>query len=113
MFIITRLLGIEGRKIKDVDTILLDKNEIFRPGYTRISTFSDYPMISIKTSHTIGLSYVMTPEEVKFIQDALVFVSEEGWKFLPEYVFFEDTGEWRHKSMKNKKPFRRWLNDVR
>ena len=32
-----RLLGIEGQKIKDVDTILLDKNEIFRPGYTRIS----------------------------------------------------------------------------
>ena len=55
----------------------------------------------------------MTPEEVKFIQRALVFVSEDGWKFLPEYVFFEDTGEWRHKSMKNKKPFRRWLNDVR
>ena len=55
---------------------------------------------------------MQTPEEVKYIQDALVFVSEEGWKFLPEYVFYEDTGEWRHKSMKNKKPFRRWLNDV-
>lgn len=60
----------------------------------------------------IGLSYVMTPEEVKYIQDAIVFVSEEGWKFLPEYIFYEDTGEWRHKSVKNKKPFRRWLNDV-
>lgn len=67
----------------------------------------------IISHHSIGLSYVMTPEEVKFIQRALVFVSEDGWKFLPEYVFFEDTGEWRHKSMKNKKPFRRWLNDVR
>lgn len=55
---------------------------------------------------------MQTPEEIKYIQDALVFVSEEGWKFLPEYVFYEDTGEWRHKSMKNKKPFRRWLNDV-
>ena len=55
---------------------------------------------------------MQTPEEVKYIQDALVFVSEEGWKFLPEYVCYEDTGEWRHKSMKNKKPFRRWLNDV-
>ena len=59
-----------------------------------------------------GLSYVLTPEEVRFLQRAVVFVSEFGWKFLPEYVFYEDTAEWRHRSIKNKKPFRRWLNDV-
>ena len=59
-----------------------------------------------------GLSYVLTPEEVRFVQDAVVFVSEFGWEFLPEYVFYEDTAEWRHRSIKNKKPFRRWLNDV-
>ena len=38
---ILSLLGIDGNKVKDVDAILLDKNEIFRPGYTRISMFSD------------------------------------------------------------------------
>lgn len=32
-----RLLGIAGERIHDLDTILLDKNEIFRPGYTRVS----------------------------------------------------------------------------
>ena len=59
-----------------------------------------------------GLSFVLTPEEVRFIQQAVVFVSEFGWEFLPEYVFYEDTAEWRHRTIKNKKPFRRWLNDV-
>lgn len=61
---------------------------------------------------SIGLSYVMTPDEVAFIQQAVIFVSENGWKFLPEYIFYEDTAEWRHRTIKNKKPFRRWLNDV-
>lgn len=55
----------------------------------------------------------MTPEEVRFIQKAVIFISEEGWKLLPEYIFYEDTGEWKHKSIKNKKPYRRWLSDVR
>lgn len=32
-----RLLGIDQVKSHDLDQILLDKNEIFRPGYTRIS----------------------------------------------------------------------------
>ena len=54
----------------------------------------------------------MTPDEVTFIQQAVIFVSENGWKFLPEYIFYEDTAEWRHRTIKNKKPFRRWLNDV-
>ena len=39
-YLILSLLGIDGKKVKDVDAILLDKNEIFRPGYTRISMFS-------------------------------------------------------------------------
>lgn len=55
---------------------------------------------------------MLTPEEVRFLQRAVVFVSEFGWEFLPEYVFYEDTAEWRHRSIQNKKPFRRWLNDV-
>lgn len=90
-----RLLGIDEAKAHILDQILLDKNEIFRPGYTRLS-----------------LSFVLTPEEVRFLQRAVVFVSEFGWEFLPEYVFYEDTAEWRHRSIQNKKPFRRWLNDV-
>ena len=90
-----RLLGIHASKAKQLDQLLLNKEEIFRPGYTRVS-----------------LSYVMTDEEVKFIQDALIFISQYGWLLLPNYIFYEDTGEWRHKTIKNKKPFRRWLNDI-
>lgn len=89
-------MGIHSSKAKQLDQLLLNKDEIFRPGYTRVS-----------------LSYVMTDEEVKFIQDALIFVSQYGWLLLPNYIFYEDTGEWRHKTIKNKKPFRRWLNDVK
>lgn len=31
---------------------------------------------------------------------------------MPEYVFFSDTGEWRHRSVGTKHPHRRWLGSV-
>jgi hypothetical protein len=35
-------------------------------------------------------------EEINFILDALEFVSTEGWKLMPQYIFNNETGEWKH-----------------
>lgn len=36
----------------------------------------------------------MSEEVIEYITDAILFVAEEGMKFLPFYTFYPDTGEW-------------------
>lgn len=90
-----KLLGIDSAHASSLDRELLNKVEIMRPGYTRVS-----------------LSYCMYPCEIQYIIESIKFIACHAWKFLPEYVFFADTGEWRHRSIMNKKPFRKWLNHI-
>ena len=53
--------------------------EILRPGFTRVN-----------------LSWFSSDEEVMFILDCLLFIAEHGWKMMPQYIFNNETGEWRH-----------------
>jgi selenocysteine lyase/cysteine desulfurase len=45
----------------------------------------------------ISLHYVMDDLEAEFILDAIDFIAEHGFRFLPEYDFDMATGAWTHK----------------
>jgi len=45
----------------------------------------------------ISLHYVMDADEVGYIIDAVEFVAEHGYRFLPQYRFDLHTGAWQHK----------------
>jgi hypothetical protein len=79
----------------------------FSPGFTRIS-----------------FTYFMNEATFQYIVDALNFVAEHGWKLLPEYTFYPDTGneffparlknfpgQWMHRNDK-KFAARRWLGSI-
>lgn len=74
---------------------MLRKNELVRPGFVRIS-----------------LNYYWGRDKVDFLAEALDWIGTHGWKLLPEYTFFADTGEWRHRSVGLKSPHRRWLGEI-
>lgn len=62
------LLGLSKERVQQFEAAVLDKHEVLRPGFTRIS----FPYWSSK-------------EEVDYILDAILFVAEHGWKYLPLY----------------------------
>lgn len=62
------ILGLTAQANQEIETALLDKNEVLRPGYSRIS----FP-------------YWLSKTEVDYIIDAIALVAKEGWKFLSAY----------------------------
>eukprot|EP00039_Didymoeca_costata_P005534 m.82303 g.82303 ORF g.82303 m.82303 type:complete len:1086 (+) comp12863_c0_seq3:256-3513(+) len=89
------LLNISSTAANLIQDELLEKNELLRPGFVRIS-----------------FSYYMSAEEVDYIISAVRFVAVHGWKFLPKYMFWTETGEWRHRTIGCKTPFRKWLGSI-
>lgn len=57
------------------------KAEIIRPGFTRFN-----------------LAYFLSEERVEFVLNAIAFVAEYGWRFLPLYSINLETGEFRHRN---------------
>ena len=55
------------------------KNEILKPGFTRFN-----------------IPFFLTDFQFNFILNAIAFISEHGWKFLPLYEFQKDTGKFWH-----------------
>jgi selenocysteine lyase/cysteine desulfurase len=70
-----RLLGIPREAAAAIEAELLDKNELLRPGFVRLS-----------------LSYYWTQETLDYVLQAVLFVAERGWLFLPSYTFYVDSG---------------------
>eukprot|EP00047_Mylnosiga_fluctuans_P015090 m.43252 g.43252 ORF g.43252 m.43252 type:complete len:1037 (+) comp5771_c0_seq1:72-3182(+) len=89
------LLSLGPQAAEAFEAELLDKQEILRPGFVRIS-----------------LSYYWSDATVQHLIDAVKFVATEGWRLLPHYTFYDDTGEWRHISVGRRNPFRRWLHNI-
>ena len=46
----------------------------------------------------INLTYhrFSSDAEIDFILDSLEFVANEGWKLMPQYIFNNETAEWKH-----------------
>lgn len=76
-----KLLGLGSSENDIIQEALLNKNEVLRPGYTRLST-----------------PYYMSDETVEYVLEAVKFVCDYGALFLLEYRIDLRTGEWRHKS---------------
>lgn len=89
-----RLLGLSSDCNAALECSLLDKHEVMRPGFTRIS-----------------FSFWMSPAEVDYIISAILFVAEHGWKFLHVYRYNYKTGEWAHTSRLTRFPERLWLSN--
>jgi len=87
------LLGISASNAARIEACLLDKTEVLRPGYTRVS-----------------LPYFAAREEVEYIAAAIAAVADHGWRLLPAYRLDPKTGEWRHKSRIRSFPGRQWLS---
>lgn len=65
-----QLLGISPSDNHKFEMALLDKHEVLRPGYSRVS----FP-------------FFMPPVEIDFVISAILFVADHGWKFLPDYKY--------------------------
>ena len=107
---VQNLLGINYEQAKQYEKILipdsrLDKNllhnshdtsnyEILRPGFTRFN-----------------LAFFFSDDKIDFILNAIKFVCENGWMFLPMYIFNMETGEFRHRSLQVFKD-RKWLGNI-
>jgi selenocysteine lyase/cysteine desulfurase/tRNA(Ile)-lysidine synthase TilS/MesJ len=88
------LLGISPLANKQIEAALLDKHEVLRPGYTRLS-----------------LPYWMDSLEIEHVLKAIEFVAANGFKFLSAYRYNPKTGDWAHSSRMTKFPGRLWLSN--
>ena len=86
------LLGIKDLDLKNIEQITCTGKEIFRPGYTRLNFPYFYP------------DYV-----IDYILDAIIFIVEHAYKFLPLYAFKIESGRFYHRNEDTKK---KWLNDI-
>lgn len=90
-----QLLGLGGQANAALEErLLVDKAEVLRPGYSRLS-----------------LPYALSKVEVEFAVAALCFVAQQGYLFLPQYVLNAKTGECKHRSRATKTlTHRKWLS---
>ncbi|POM68016.1 Cysteine desulfurase [Phytophthora palmivora] len=76
-----RLLGVSKEHTIALGNAFMEKDEAIKPGVIRMS----FP-------------YFADDAEVEYILDAVNFVADHGWKFLPQYDFNVHTAAWRHTS---------------
>ena len=87
------LLGLSSADSSRIEAALLDKHELLRPGYTRLS-----------------FAYWMPQIDVEYIVNAVKFVARHGVRFLPLYRCNPKTGEWAHSTRLTRFPERKWLS---
>lgn len=89
-----KLLGIGKSTNDQIELALLDKHEVLRPGYSRVS-----------------FTYWIDKDEVDYIIDSIIFVAKNGWRFLPNYRYNHKTGEWAHTTRLTRFPQRKWISN--
>ena len=72
-----KLLGIDLKYSRELKESLMGGHELLRIGYTRVN-----------------FNYFISEEEVDYILDAIEFITQFGWMFLPHYKFDIDVGSW-------------------
>lgn len=75
-----RLLGIDLATSKEFEREIVRGCEGIKPGWVRVN-----------------FNYFLSETQFQFLLDAIHFVAEHGWKFLPDYSFCPETGLWRHR----------------
>lgn len=89
------LLGISTEDNQRLELALLEKHEVLRPGFSRLS-----------------LPFWMSKLEINFVIDAVHFVASHGWRFLPQYRYNHKTGEYAHITRLTRFPERKWLSNL-
>ncbi|EFC50716.1 predicted protein [Naegleria gruberi] len=90
------LFGLKYNDAKSLENVLLsdDDYEFLRPGFVRLN-----------------FNYFMDEDTFQYIVKSVKFVAENGYKFLPYYYFYPESGEWIHNNNR-KFPTRRWLQNI-
>ena len=88
------LLGIDIKLSREIKEALFDGNEVLRMGFTRVN-----------------INYFLKEEVVDYILDAIEFVANYGWMFLPHYQFEAETGIWVNREEKEIQ-VRSWLGQI-
>ncbi|HEY9593790.1 MAG TPA: aminotransferase class V-fold PLP-dependent enzyme, partial [Spirochaetia bacterium] len=73
-----RILHIDRQRSSELRKSIMDGNIGLKPGWTRVN-----------------FHFLHTDDEVDFLCDAILFVADNGTKFLPLYEFDIRTGAWR------------------
>ena len=88
------ILGIDHETSRQFEERLVGANEIIRPGFVRVS----FP-------------YFFSSHTVDYIIRAVLLVADHGWRMLPQYRFYHETGEWKHQTdLKFRQ--RKWLQSI-
>jgi len=72
-----KLLGIDLVLSRRYREAFFDGQEVLKLGFTRVN-----------------FAYFLTDEDIDYVLDAIEFVCEFGWMFLPNYNFDVDRGIW-------------------
>ena len=88
-----RLLGINRDLSQEFAREIARGCEGIKPGWVRVN-----------------FNYFVSETAFQFVLDAVTFVAEHGWKFLPDYRFEPDTGLWLHVGAQRSAPLR--LGDI-
>ncbi len=88
-----KCLGLEEEYIEQLEKIVCNGAEIFRPGFTRVN----FP-------------YFYDMEIIDYIIYAIKFVSKYAYLFLTHYAFKIESGEYYHRSEEDER--RKWLNQI-
>jgi selenocysteine lyase/cysteine desulfurase len=84
-----RLLGIDLTTSHEFECAIIRGVEGIKPGWVRVN-----------------LNYFISEVTFQFLLDAIHFVAEHGWKFLPHYRLDLHSGQWTHKAGRRYKVLR-------
>ena len=103
-------MGIDQTLAKKYEDLLLEDSRLDRVHLRRgHQEYSQYEILRPGFSR-LNLPWFFTDSQADFVIDALIFVAEKGFKFMPQYIFNNETGEWRHHSNQVFKE-RKWLGN--
>merc|ERR1719412_37934 len=104
------LMGMNNVLAKEYEALLLEDNRLDRTHLRRgYQECSQYEFLRPGFSR-LNLPWFATNEEIEYIYEALNFVADYGWKFMPQYIFNHETGEWKHHTNQVFKE-RKWLGN--
>ncbi len=75
-----KLLGIDDEKAEEFRAVIAEGHCGIKPGWCRV-----------------GFHYLFDEAEVAYLLEAVEFIAENGFKYLPLYRFDSTTGLWTHK----------------
>lgn len=104
------LLGVDERLARDFEEILREDSGLDRDLLKRGREYSDREILRPGLVR-LGIPYFFTKNDINFALGAIRWVSEHGWKLLPQYQMNHETGEWHHRDLTTFK-YRKWLSFV-